>query len=141
MDGFRFPNDLLRFEKRILKTDSCWIWLGELLWKDKGRSAYGKFRFGKFRSDGLPGNKSPYSAKAHRVAWFLAHGSLPQALVLHHCDNPICVNPEHLYLGSNTDNDRDKMLRGRATGAKPLTEKQRQLFVDSCALRQSFKKT
>ena len=51
---------------------------------------------------------------AHRLAWALANGADPgHQQVMHRCDNPSCVNPEHLTVGSNSDNVRDKVQKGR----------------------------
>jgi HNH endonuclease len=51
---------------------------------------------------------------AHRVAWMLANGEIPDGLcVLHRCDNPPCVNVDHLFLGTHADNVADKMAKGR----------------------------
>lgn len=53
-------------------------------------------------------------AKAHRISWEIHNGPIPEGRnVLHHCDNPPCVNPNHLYIGSPADNARDRSGRGR----------------------------
>lgn len=70
--------------------------------KDGNRLDYGQVRVG------------AKMQKAHRVAWEKAYGSIPNGmLVLHTCDNPPCVNPEHLYLGTHSDNALDRERRGR----------------------------
>lgn len=50
---------------------------------------------------------------AHRVAWELAHGVVPDGVVIHTCDVPTCVNPEHLALGTHQDNTSDMLMKGR----------------------------
>lgn len=65
---------------------------------------------------------------AHRVAWELANGPIPDGLfVLHHCDNRACVRPDHLFLGTQGDNVRDMYAKGRGHGgpSKPLLPRPR----------------
>lgn len=98
--------------KRIDKrgVDECWLWTGA-----RDVSGYGVFRIeGRYY-------------KAHRVVYSLEHESIElrgpkdryaKALVLHHCDNPPCCNPKHLYLGDLWDNARDKVKRNRWRGGR-----------------------
>lgn len=66
------------------------------------------------------------STLAHRVAWEKVHGEIPPGVcVLHHCDNPPCVNVDHLYLGSRADNARDRTERDRHGFKKYYTEEER----------------
>lgn len=75
----------------------CWEWQG-------CRISYG---YGRVRYDG----KTRF---AHRVAWELTHGQIPDGLcVLHICDNPPCCNPAHLFLGTKADNNADKVSKNR----------------------------
>lgn len=56
----------------------------------------------------------------HRAAWLVAHGDIPDGLwVLHHCDNPPCCEPSHLFLGTPADNTADMVAKGRAGGGPP----------------------
>jgi hypothetical protein len=85
-----------RHERR--GPDECWPWT------DSGdKDGYGLLWVGKA------------NVRAHRFSWELANGKpVPEGLwVLHHCDNPPCVNPAHLYIGSAADNNRDRIVRGR----------------------------
>lgn len=90
-------SDKKRFVEKIHKTDYCWVWLRYKLPK-----GYGVFY--------LNNN----AILAHRFSYLYHFGNLPQNLdVLHHCDNPSCVNPTHLFLGTNQDNINDKVAKGR----------------------------
>ncbi len=90
------PEDV--FENRYEKTDGCWIWKG-------GKNGYG---YGVFL---LPGEKP---VRAHRYAYERVHGAIPDGMiVMHSCDNPPCVNPAHLSLGTRDDNNQDKQRKGR----------------------------
>lgn len=85
-----------RFHSGYIKTDSCWIWQ-----RSKDKNGYGYIKEGKTK-------------KAHRVSWSIHHGEIPDGLwVLHRCDNPSCVNPEHLFLGTALDNNHDMIRKGR----------------------------
>ncbi len=86
-----------RFAKHVENGEGCKVWTGS-----KNNKGYGLFRFlGKTTS-------------AHRVAYTLYVGSIPRKKhVLHTCDNPACVNINHLWLGTNADNMADKVNKGR----------------------------
>lgn len=89
-----------RFWRNVSKSESteCWDWLA-----CTDKDGYGTMRVG--------GRKV---GKAHRISHELNKGPIPKALfVLHRCDNPKCVNPAHLFLGTNKDNSDDKVKKGR----------------------------
>ena len=80
--------------------DECWPW--------KGGISGG--RYGMFWMDGRV-------QCAHRAAWQIHNGPIPEGMAIcHHCDNPPCVNPAHLFLGSDADNLRDAANKGRCMG-------------------------
>jgi hypothetical protein len=92
------PTVAERFWSHVNKGPNCWEWVGVC-----SRGGYGSFGFEK-RMVG-----------AHRVVWKLTYGSLSDLdHVLHHCDNPPCVRPDHLFLGDPLVNARDKIAKGRS---------------------------
>lgn len=94
------------FWDKVDKTSDakgCWIWSGY-----RQKFGYGWI----YRGDGLKSR----GVLAHRYAWQLLVGPVPEGkFVLHHCDNPPCVNPAHLYVGSCQENSSDMAIRGRST--------------------------
>ena len=94
--------DIARFWAKVDRTGDCWIWTAS-----KKRFGYGRFM--------LHGRQWT----APRVAWVIVHGSIPEGLhILHRCDNPPCVRPDHLFTGTNADNVADKQAKGRARTAQ-----------------------
>ncbi len=98
--AIRAKDDGLRFWSKVIigAADECWEWTAS-----RTPQGYGRFSFeggGKY---------------AHRAAWILLHGSIPDGMcICHHCDNPACVNLEHLYLGDAKSNRQDCVRRDRA---------------------------
>lgn len=86
------------FWQQVEKTDTCWLW-------SRGRDLCG---YGMLvREDGV-------TDRSHRMAWILTFGEIANGLcVCHKCDNPPCCRPDHLFLGSHTDNMRDATIKGR----------------------------
>lgn len=98
MEKVRFPND----------SSGCWEWNGHHY-----PNGYASF---------IVGSRSTNrgSVPAHRVAWILTRGSIPEdAFVLHRCDNRGCVNPQHLFLGTHSDNMQDMLAKGRGRWQGP----------------------
>lgn len=111
----RYPKVWIeKFWKKVKKTDDpneCWIWTG---YKHRG---YGYIR------------TSRSNLRCHRVVYEITFGEIPEGLIIcHKCDNPACVNPNHLFLGTTKDNIDDKVKKGRQSKRESaphkLTEKQ-----------------
>ena len=108
-----------RFWARVEKTDGCWLWRGGST-KPRRGAGYGQFTLN-HRKDG-----------AHRISWQIANGPVPDGMcVLHTCDNPPCVNPAHLYLGTMQDNinDRERRRRSKQRGSNHTNAKFNELVV------------
>lgn len=85
------------FWDKVDKSGECWEWIGNKLESGYGRIGYKRKRI-----------------LAHRFAWELVNGQIPNSLlVCHSCDNPGCVKPNHLFIGTQTDNMRDMMKKNR----------------------------
>lgn len=109
--------EIKRFRSRYEEGDGCWEWRGE-------RShEYGSFTL--YR-DGVD-----VDFVASRIAWTIANGPIPDGLfVLHRCDNPPCVNPSHLFVGTHADNMADMFAKGRDN--TKATENRRKTLCPRC---------
>jgi len=116
------PRARLPLEERFWKyvevrnPDECWPWVGKTRVKGYG-------------SIGVGGRKGR-SMLAHRVSYILANGAIPDnpnewhgTVIMHTCDNPSCCNPAHLKAGTQSDNVRDMIAKGRCAGAFPRGSK------------------
>lgn len=108
---------LKRFWARVIKTKSCWNWIGFIDNRKRGRIG--------FVIAGVNNYYRPY-----RVVYELLVGPIPPGLVIcHKCDNPICLNPDHLFAGTQKDNIHDAIMknrfaRGEKHGQSKLTKSQ-----------------
>ena len=99
-DVYRLATRPERFWPKVRKGDGCWEWTGQL--NHRGYGQVGGHRHRK---------------ATHRTAWELTHGPVPPGLfVLHHCDNPPCCRPDHLFVGTARDNVLDMYRKGRHPG-------------------------
>lgn len=89
-------------------TNKCWAWIGNRQ----------KVGYGQIWKDGRPQG-------AHRIAWEIANGRKAPSnrWVLHRCDNPNCVNPNHLFLGTPKDNHQDQIAKGRRPIIRPFSKR------------------
>lgn len=103
-----------RFWQKVKKTASCWLWTGAKL-----KTGYGSIRI------------KNRSTRAHRVAYQISFGEIPErGLILHSCDNKLCVNPSHLRIGNHVDNTIDAIESGlHVVGEKHINAKLSNLDV------------
>lgn len=97
-----------RFWRQVVKTETCWLWTGG----KKSKAGYGQI--------GMGGKGAPQQL-AHRFSYELHNGPITDGrLVMHSCDNPRCVNPDHLSLGTYSENTQDAVQKGRWKSIPPL---------------------
>jgi hypothetical protein len=108
-----------RFWGRVQRGagDACWLWTGSRMTRGYGQVYWGN------------GPKG-----AHRVAWELSHGPIPEGQhILHRCDVPACVNPDHLFIGTHTENMKDAATKGRLHAPRPGRQKLTDAQIDDIA--------
>lgn len=98
--------DVARFWAKVRQApNGCWEWTGSQT-GGKPTRRYGQFTYTVRRKQ--------VHIYTHRVAWMIAHGPIPAGqMICHHCDNPLCVKPDHLFIGTQFDNMRDASAKQR----------------------------
>ena len=106
-----------RFWSKVRRTNRCWLWIGAV-----GTNGYGFIRIRDRRAKrppkGIPNDFIHLShILAHRLSYYIHHGSIPPGkIVCHHCNVKICVNPNHIYSGTYSDNAHDTIKSGKNIG-------------------------
>lgn len=113
LEILRSSGDLrARFWAKVDRRGACWLWTAGRFGGNHGEP------YGQFAVTVAP--RRQVHLYAHRVAWALSHETGPDALrVLHHCDTPLCVNPNHLFLGTHRINMEDAARKGRLHVSRP----------------------
>lgn len=107
--------EVRRFSGRLVRTSECWLWPGK-----KASDGYGRVWT---RAHGF--------VLAHRLAYTVWREPIPDGLrICHHCDNPPCCNPSHLFVGTQLRNIRDMVAKGRQRGARGSRNKNSKLTED-----------
>lgn len=93
------PSQIKRFHSYVERKSKaeCWEWIGPLFTSGRGRVSTGSRK-----------------CQAHRIAFYIAYNKWPQDCVCHTCDNPICMNPNHLFEGDHNDNNQDRVAKNRS---------------------------
>lgn len=115
------PQDILRFWSKVkIRTtnNACWLYMGER----QTRSPYGSFTFWR-------GGRR--RVNAHRIAFLISTGIWSLLDICHHCDNPPCCNPAHLFKGTRADNMQDAARKGRTRTPKGIASPRAKLNDDA----------
>lgn len=125
---------LERFEAKWIPepNSGCWLWEGAAAYYGRSRSAAalrGSFHLG------LPGHRQ--KMLAHQASWIIYRGTIPPGLcVCHSCDTPLCVNPAHLFVGTQMDNVTDHIMKGRGSLGRPIGAANTKTKLDADKVRQ-----